>query len=135
MAISFSVAYSQNLSKNGFFAKWVDKGTLSLIISFNVHCIMRGRIAAAAVGAKVAKNKAQAAGAQQEAANQQQIDQLKAEQQKQIDELKQEQSKPQQSSGQEDITQKLQKLANLKQQGLISEEEYQKSKADLLAKL
>jgi hypothetical protein len=54
---------------------------------------------------------------------------------KQIDELKQQQSKPQQSSGQEDITQKLQKLANLKQQGLITEEEYQKSKADLLAKL
>ena len=50
-------------------------------------------------------------------------------------ELKQQESKPQQSSGQEDITQKLQKLANLKQQGLISEEDYQKSKADLLAKL
>ena len=96
---------------------------------------MRGRIAAAAVGAHVAKNKAQAAEAQQEAANQKEIDQLKAEQQKQIDELKQQQSKPEQSSGQEDITQKLQKLANLKQQGLISEEEYQKSKADLLAKL
>jgi Short C-terminal domain len=92
---------------------------------------MRGRIAAAAVGAHVAKNKAKAAGAEQQATDQQQIDQ----QQKQIDELKQQQSKPQQSSGQEDITQKLQKLANLKQQGLISEEEYEKSKADLLAKL
>ena len=96
---------------------------------------MRGRFAAAAVGASVAKNKAQAAGAQQQAANQKEMDQLKAEQQKQIDELKQQQTKPQESSGQEDITQKLQKLANLKQQGLISEEEYQKSKADLLAKL
>lgn len=96
---------------------------------------MRGRWAAAAVGASVAKNKAQAAGAQQQAANQKEMDQLKAEQQKQIDELKQQQTKPQESSGQEDITQKLQKLANLKQQGLISEEEYQKSKADLLAKL
>ena len=96
---------------------------------------MRGRWAAAAVGASVAKNKAQAAGAQQQAANQKEMDQLKAEQQKQIDELKQQQTKPEQSSGQEDITQKLQKLANLKQQGLISEEEYQKSKADLLAKL
>ena len=96
---------------------------------------MRGRWAAAAVGASVAKNKAQAAGAQQQAANQKEMDQLKAEQQKQIDELKQQQTKPQESSGQEDITQKLQKLANLKQQGLISEEEYEKSKADLLAKL
>jgi primosomal protein N' len=101
----------------------------------NVHSIMRGRIAAAAVGSHVAKKKAQAAGAQKEAANQKEIDDLKAEQQKQLDELKQQESKPQQSSGQEDITQKLQKLANLKQQGLISEEEYQKSKADLLAKL
>jgi hypothetical protein len=102
----------------------------------NVHGIMRGRIAAAAVGAHVAKNKAQAAGAQKEAADQKEIDDLKAEQQKQIDELKQQQpnTAPQQT-GQEDITQKLQKLANLKQQGLISEEEYQKSKADLLAKL
>jgi primosomal protein N' len=101
----------------------------------NVHSIMRGRIASAAVGANIAKNRAQAAGAQKEAANQKEIDDLKAEQQKQLDELKQQESKPQQSSGQEDITQKLQKLANLKQQGLISEEDYQKSKADLLAKL
>ena len=103
----------------------------------NVHSIMRGRIASAAVGAHVAKNRAQAPGPQKEAANQKEIDDLKAEQQKQIDALKQQQqqSKPEQSSGQEDITQKLQKLANLKQQGLISEEEYQKSKADLLAKL
>ena len=101
----------------------------------NVLSIMRGRIASAAVGAHIAKNRAQAAGAQKEAANQKEIDDLKAEQQKQMAELKQQESKPQQSSGQEDITQKLQKLANLKQQGLISEEEYQKSKADLLAKL
>ena len=63
----------------------------------NVHSIMRGRIAAAAVGAHVAKNRAQAAGAQKEAANQKEIDDLKAEQQKQIDEIKQQQSKPQQS--------------------------------------
>jgi len=47
---------------------------------------MRGRWAAAAVGASVAKNKAQAAAAQQ-------------------------QTPPQQQSGQEDITQKLQKLS------------------------
>ncbi len=96
---------------------------------------MRGRFAAAAVGASVAKNKAQAAGAQQQAADQQQIDQLKAEQQKQIDELKQQQSKPQQPSGQEDITQKLQKLADLHKQGILSDEEFQKTKAELLAKL
>ena len=79
---------------------------------------MRGRIAAAAVGASVAKNKAQAAAAQQQAAAAQQQPNTASQQ-----------------TGQEDITQKLQKLANLKQQGLISEEEYQKMKADLLAKL
>jgi hypothetical protein len=44
----------------------------------NVHSIMRGRIAAAAVGSHVAKKKAQAAGAQKEAANQKEIDDLKS---------------------------------------------------------
>ncbi len=36
---------------------------------------------------------------------------------------------------QEDPTQKLKKYADLKQQGLISEEEYEKLKADLLSKI
>lgn len=71
---------------------------------------MRGGWAAAAVGSSVAKNKAQAAAQQQP-------------------------NTALQQTGQEEITQKLQKLANLKQQGMISEEEYQKIKADLLAKL
>ena len=85
---------------------------------------MRGRWAAAAVGASVAKNKAEAKGAQQQAAAAQQ--QAAAAQQ---------QPAPQQQTAQEDFSQKLQKLANLKQQGLISEEEYQKKKAELLANL
>jgi hypothetical protein len=64
------------------------------------------------------------------------MDQLKADQQRQIDELKQQQQpKPQQSSGQEDVTQKLQKLADLKKQGILSDEEFQKLKMELLAKL
>jgi hypothetical protein len=64
------------------------------------------------------------------------MDQLKAEQQRQIDQLKQQQqSKPQQSSNQEDVTQKLQKLADLKKQGILSDEEFQKLKMELLAKL
>jgi hypothetical protein len=88
---------------------------------------MRGRWAAAAVGASVAKNKAQAAAAQQQAAM--------AQQQAAMAQQAQQQTPPQQQSGQEDITQKLQKLSTLKQQGLISEEEYQKAKADLIAKL
>jgi hypothetical protein len=94
---------------------------------------MRGRWASAAIGAGVARRRAGAEMDQQKAADQQQIDQ----QQKQIDELKQQQqqSKPQQPSGQEDITQKLQKLADLKKQGILTDEEFQKMKTDLLAKL
>jgi Short C-terminal domain len=86
---------------------------------------MRGRWAAAAVGSSVAKNKAQAAAAQQQAAAAQQ----------QAAAAQQQPNTASQQTGQEDITQKLEKLANLKQQGLISEEEYQKMKADILAKL
>ena len=98
--------------------------------------IMRGRWASAAIGAGVARNRAGREMEQQDAAHQQEIDQLKAEQQRQIDELKQQQqSKPQQPSGQEDITQKLQKLADLHKQGILSDEEFQKTKAELLAKL
>jgi hypothetical protein len=59
----------------------------------------------AAVGASVAKNKAQAAAAQQQAAAAQQQPNTA--------------SQPQQT-GQEDVTQRLEKLANLKQQGFIS---------------
>jgi putative heme degradation protein len=99
--------------------------------------IMRGRWASAAIGAGVARRRAGAEMEQQDAAHQREIDQLKAEQQRQIDELKQQQqqSKPQQPSGQEDITQKLQKLADLHKQGILSDEEFQKTKAELLAKL
>ena len=99
--------------------------------------IMRGRWASAAIGAGIARNRAGREMEQQDSAHQQEIDQLKAEQQRQIDELKQQQqqSKPQQPSGQEDITQKLQKLADLNKQGILSDEEFQKTKAELLAKL
>ena len=99
--------------------------------------IMRGRWASAAIGAGVARRRAGAEMEQQDAAHQKEIDDLKAEQQRQIDELKQQQqqSKPQQSSGEEDVTQKLQKLADLHKQGILSDEEFQKTKAELLAKL
>ena len=97
---------------------------------------MRGRWASAAIGAGIARNRAGREMGEQEAAHQREMDQLKAEQQRQIDELKQQQqSKPQQSSGQEDVTQKLQKLADLKKQGILSDEEFQKLKMELLAKL
>ena len=99
--------------------------------------IMRGRWASAAIGAGVARRRAGAEMGQQDAAHQKEMDQLKADQQKQIDELKQQQqqSKPQQSSGQEDVTQKLEKLADLKKQGILTDEEFQKMKTELLAKL
>ena len=96
---------------------------------------MRGRWASAAIGAGVARRRAGAEMEQQDAAHQREMDQLKADQQRQMDELKQQQSKPQQSSGQEDVTQKLQKLADLKKQGILSDEEFQKLKMELLAKL
>jgi len=97
---------------------------------------MRGRWASAAIGAGVARRRAGAEMQQQDAAHQREMDQLKADQQRQIDELKQQQQpKPQQSSGQEDITQKLQKLADLKKQGVLTDEEFQKMKMELLAKL
>jgi membrane protease subunit (stomatin/prohibitin family) len=46
------------------------------------------------------------------------------------------QPQPQQAQPQqEDITQKLKKYGDLKQQGLITDEEFQKLKADLLSKM
>jgi len=57
-------------------------------------------------------------------------------QRRQIEALqKQKQQRPQPQRQQEDPTQKLIKYADLKQQGIITEEEFQKLKADLLSKL
>jgi len=99
---------------------------------------MRGRIASAAIGASVAKSRASAAAGQQAQAaqaQQQQAQQQIQAQQKQIETLQQQQQQqPQQQSQQEDLTQKLQKYADLKQKGLITEEEYQKLKMELLSK-
>jgi hypothetical protein len=88
---------------------------------------MRGRWASAALGAGIARHRAESQMEQQAASYQREIDQLKAAQAQP--------SQAQQSSGQEDVTQKLKKLADLKQQGILTEEEFQKLKTDLLAKL
>lgn len=92
---------------------------------------MRGRWASAALGAGIARHRAESqadAQMQQQAASyQREIDQLKAAQSQQ--------SQTQQPSGQEDVTLKLKKLADLKQQGVLTDEEFQKLKTDLLAKL
>jgi membrane protease subunit (stomatin/prohibitin family) len=97
---------------------------------------MRGRIASFAVGAAVARRRT--AGAMEETAQMQQaqqqsqreIEQLKAAQAQQT----QETQRPQ-SSNQEDLTEKLQKYADLHQRGLLTDEEFQKLKAALIAKL
>ena len=54
-------------------------------------------------------------------------------QQRQIEMLQQQKQQPQ--SQQEDHFQKLKKYGELRQQGIITEEEFQKLKADLLSKI
>jgi Short C-terminal domain len=102
---------------------------------------MRGRWASAAIGAGVAKRRAGAEMNQQNQAHeaemqkaQQQIDA----QQKQLEAMQQQKQQPQPQQAQpqqEDITQKLKKYGDLKQQGLITDEEFQKLKTDLLSKM
>ena len=100
---------------------------------------MRGRWAAAAVGAHVARSRAGAAENQQAQANQAQQQQAQQQieaQQRQIEALQQQKQQPQQTKPQqEDPIQKLKEYADLKQQGIISEEEFQKLKANLLSKI
>ena len=103
---------------------------------------MRGRWASAAIGAGIARNRAQSEMNQQaeaaEQAKQLEIERLNASHQRELEQLKAaqaHQSQPQQASGQEDPIQKLKKLADLKQQGLLTEEEFQKLKAALISKL
>jgi len=102
---------------------------------------MRGRWASAALGAGIARRRmgsemdqqAQAHEAEMQRA-QQQIDA----QQKQLEALQQQQKQqpqPQPQSQHDDITEKLKKYGELKQQGLITDEEFQKLKADLLSKM
>src|SRR5215211_65354 len=100
---------------------------------------MRGRWASAAIGAGVARRRAGAVMNQQNQAHeaemqkaQQQIDA----QQRQLEAMQQQKQHPQQAQPQqEEITQKLKKYGDLKQQGLITDEEFQKLKADLLSKM
>ena len=99
---------------------------------------MRGRWASAAIGAGIARNRAGREMEAQNQANQQQIDQLNAQHEREMEQMRQQnaqQGQSKQSSGQEDVTQKLQKLADLHKQGILSDEEFQKAKMDLLAKM
>ena len=100
--------------------------------------IVRGRWASAALGAGIARRRmgnemdqqSQAYEAQQQQAQQQ----IEA-QQRQIEALQQQKQQPQRQPQQEDLVQKLQKYADLKQKGILSEEEFQKLKMDLLSKM
>jgi hypothetical protein len=97
---------------------------------------MRGRWASAAIGAGVARRRAGAEMDQQaqayEAQQRQAQQQIEA-QQRQLESLQQQRQQPQPQK--EDPAQKLKKYADLKQQGIITEEEFQKLKTDLLSKI
>jgi Short C-terminal domain len=108
----------------------------ALLASNNLLKIMRGRWASAALGAGMARRQASYEMDQQAQAydSQQQQAQRQIEaQQREIEALKQQKkhSQPQE----EDLVQKLKKYADLKQQGILTEEEFLKLKADLLSKL
>jgi len=97
---------------------------------------MRGRWASAALGAGIARRRAGREMEEQQGAYDAQMDQSQRQieaQQRQIEALQQQKQHPQPQ--QEDLTQKLKKYGELKQQGIITEEEFQKLKADLLSKI
>ena len=102
---------------------------------------MRGRWASMAIGAGIARHRAEGRAEQEiQAANQAsqlEMEKMKASYQHEIDQLRASQAhappQPQQSA--EDPMAKLKKLADLKQQGILSEEEFQKMKASLIAQL
>src|SRR5919205_4011500 len=100
---------------------------------------MRGRWASAALGAGIARRGMGAEMDQQGQAQQAQMQQAQQQieaKQRQIESLQQQKQSPQPQQQQgEDLTQKLKKYGDLKQQGLITEEEFQKLKADLLSKM
>jgi multidrug resistance efflux pump len=98
---------------------------------------MRGRWASAALGAGMARRRMGYEMDQQNQAHEAEMqraqEQIEA-QQRQLEALQQQQPQPSQSPH-DDLTQKLEKYGELKQQGLITEEEFQKLKAALLSKI
>ena len=127
-----------NIRKYRSIAKLMGLNSLSesILTPYLLLKIMRGRWASAALGAGIARRRmgnemneqAQAYESQQQQAQQQ----IEA-QQRQIEALQQQKQHPQPQ--QEDLTQKLKKYGDLKQQGILTEEEFQKLKADLLSKI
>jgi Short C-terminal domain len=98
---------------------------------------MRGRWASAALGAGIARHRMENEMNEQTQAYEVQLQQAQRQieaQQREIEALKQQQKQHPQPQ-QEDLTQKLKKYGDLKQQGILTEEEFQKLKADLLSKM
>jgi multidrug resistance efflux pump len=87
-----------------------------------------------AIGAGIARHRAGAAMDQERQGYESQLDQSQRQieaQQRQLEALQHTQQKPRQ----EDPTKKLEKYADLRQKGLLTEEEFQKLKADLLSQM
>jgi multidrug resistance efflux pump len=99
---------------------------------------MRGRWASAAIGAGIARRRmGNEMGQQSQMYEQQQQEsqrQIEA-QQREIERMRQQQQQQHTQPQHEDPTQKLLKYADLKQKGIISEEEFQKLKASLLSQI
>ena len=101
---------------------------------------MRGRWASAALGAGIARRRMGYEMDQQSQAHEAEMQRAQQQieaQQRQLEALQQQkqQPQPQPQSQHDDITEKLKKYGELKQQGLITEEEFQKLKANLLSKI
>ncbi len=107
---------------------------------------MRGRWAAFAVGRAAANSRSNAAMQQQQhqadqaMQQQQQLAQQQAQaQQQEIERLRAQQAQQSQnvqsSSSQVDVTEKIQKLGDLHQKGLLTDEEFSKMKMQLLSQL
>ena len=113
--------------------------SISILYSVVLPYIMRGRWASAAIGAGIARHRADGRAQQEiqaaDQASQLEMEKMKAQHQHEMDQLRADkaQTQPQQSA--EDPMAKLKKLADLKQQGILSEEEFQKMKASLIAQL
>ena len=94
---------------------------------------MRGRWASAALGAGIARRRMGYEMDQQNQAHEAEMQQAQQQieaQQRQLEALPQASQSPH-----DDLTQKLIKYGELKKQGLITEEEFQKLKTDLLSKM
>lgn len=127
-----------NIRKYRSIAKLIGLNSLSesILASYLLLKIMRGRWASAALGAGIARHRMQNEMNEETQAHGNQLQQAQQQieaQQRQIEALQQQKQHPQPQ--QEDLTQKLKKYGDLKQQGILTEEEFRKLKADLLSNM